>query len=70
MCVELFTLPQFVLSYPVQTIVKSAHFSATIIIRRILFRTLQVTFCRFPTISIVCRPVINAISITYVIKYH
>jgi hypothetical protein len=69
MCVESFTLPHFVLSFPMNTIVNSAHFSAAIIIRRTLFRTLQVTY-RFPRISIACRPVVSAVTITYIIKCH
>jgi len=70
MCVEPFTLPQFVLSFPINTTVNSTHLSAAIFNRRSLFRTRLVTLCRAPRISIACRPVINAISITYIIKYH
>jgi hypothetical protein len=59
------------LSFPMNTIVSSANFSAVVIIRRILRLSPLVTFCLFTRISIAYRPVIKAIKITYIIsQYH
>lgn len=70
-CVELFTLPNFVLSFPVKAIISSIPFSAAILIRRGVLCTLWATFSWFHIIFIVYRPVIGAIIITYIIRqYH
>jgi hypothetical protein len=70
-CVEHFTLPNFVLSLPVKAIVSSTPFSATILIRRSVLCTLRVTFSWFHIIFIVFCPVIIAIIITYITRqYH
>jgi hypothetical protein len=70
-CVELFTLPNFVLSLPVKAIISSIPFSAAMLIRRSVLCTLRVTFSWFHIIFIVFRPVISAINITYIIRqYH
>jgi len=68
MCVLLFTLPHFVLSFPMNTIVTSAHCSAATIVRPSVFCTLRVTFSRFHVIFLGFLRVINAVTITYVIK--
>ena len=64
-CVEyvhnLFTIPHFVLSFPMKTTVSSVHFIAAIIIRRSVFCT--ITFSLFHIISIAFRPVINVVTI-------
>jgi hypothetical protein len=65
-CVELFTLPNFVLFKPVKAIISSIPFSAAILIRRSVLCTLRVTFSWFHTIFIVLRTVISAIIITYI----
>ena len=39
-CLELFTLPHFVLSFPMKTITSSVHFIAAIIIQCSVFSTL------------------------------
>ena len=67
MCVELFTLPQIVLSFPVTT-VSSVHCIAAIIIRRSFFCTLRVTFSRFNIISIAFRRIISAVIITNMVR--
>ena len=63
-CVGHFTLPHFAFSVPMKKIVN--NFSATIT----MFRTLLVSSCRFHRISIACRPVINAITIIYIIRQY
>ena len=61
-CVELFTLPNFVLSLPVKATISSIPFTAAILIRRSVLCTLRVTFLL---------PVISATIITYIIRqYH
>jgi len=52
-CVELFTLPHFVLSFPMKTIISSVHFIAAIIIQCSVFGTLRVTFSWFHIIAVI-----------------
>ena len=67
-CVQLFTLSHFVLSFTMKITV---HFCAAIIIRHRVFCTLQVTFSRLHINSIAFRAVINAVIITIIIRqYH
>jgi hypothetical protein len=64
MCVKLFTLPHFVLSFPTKAFVSSVHFSPAMIIRPSVFCTLRVTLSRFNVIFLGFLRVINVVTIT------
>jgi len=66
-CVDLFTLHYFVLYVRKKKIVSNLHIIAAVS-SDVDFCTLPITFSRFHEISIAFRPVINAFTITYIIK--
>ena len=70
MCVETITLPHFVLSFPMKTMVSSVHYNAAMIIRSSVFCKLGVNFSRFHIISNGLLSVNNIVIITYIIKQY
>jgi hypothetical protein len=71
MCLESFTLTNFVSSYPMKTNIRSVRFSAAMIITRSVFCTVRVNFSRLHVIFLGFLRVINPVTITSIIKqYH